>query len=113
MAEGYVNENGRIRWAEPPELEDPPLPPPANADDDRDEEEGDDDDDEEEGDEFARAASADHGLRWRGCPLDCRTGRESQERRNLTKWYSRRSVRSAGRAGGRPDDGDRACPLTG
>ncbi len=65
MAEGYVDENGRIRRVEPPELEDPPLPPPANADDDRDEEETEDDDDEEEGDEFARAASADHGLRRR------------------------------------------------
>jgi hypothetical protein len=45
MAEGYVDEEGRIRWAEEHDLEELALPAEP---DDRDPDEDDEDDDEDE-----------------------------------------------------------------
>jgi hypothetical protein len=46
MAEGYVDENGRIRWAEQHDLEELAAPPRREPDDDEDgDEEGEGDDD--------------------------------------------------------------------
>ena len=53
MAEGYVDESGRIRWAEEHDLEELAVPPGReDAGDEEGEDEGDDEgDDEPEGDE--------------------------------------------------------------
>ncbi len=49
MAEGYVGENGLIRWGEPHDLEERAVPP--GREDDGDDEGDEDGDDEPEGDE--------------------------------------------------------------
>jgi hypothetical protein len=51
MAEGYVDENGRIRWAEEHDLEELALPVHVGAGDDEDEQ---DDDEDDEGDAFVQ-----------------------------------------------------------
>jgi hypothetical protein len=50
MAEGYVDESGRIRWAEEHDLEELAVPPGREGERERDEDE-DDGDDEGEGDD--------------------------------------------------------------
>lgn len=53
MAEGYVDENGLIRWAEPHDFEELALPPGRQDGDEgeNDEDENEDGDDEPEGDD--------------------------------------------------------------
>jgi hypothetical protein len=49
MAEGYVDESGRIRWAEEHDLEELAVPPGREGEGERDEDEDDEDDDDEDG----------------------------------------------------------------
>ena len=49
MADGYVDENGLVRWGEQHDFEELASPPPREPDDDDDE--GDDGDEEGEGDD--------------------------------------------------------------
>jgi hypothetical protein len=50
MAEGYVDENGLIRWGEEHDFEELAVPP-GRADEDQGEEDEDEDEDEPEGDD--------------------------------------------------------------
>jgi hypothetical protein len=53
MAEGYIDEDGRIHWAEEHEMDDGSVLPTSVPDDQRDEEDEyeEDDDEEDEGDD--------------------------------------------------------------